>query len=330
MRDLLPLRRAFLARLDAVPELGRRFLRGPLALGAPGTPPEEFEGHRPYFTGDDVRWIDWNLYARQQELAVKVFRADEEVEVLLLVDASATMTGGDGVKYGVAAAAAAALARLALVTGHPVRTGRYAGRLLDLHGPWRAPDEIAPIQRLLAAPPAAGEGTDLGSALRQSVTGGGRPASVVALTDGFQEEPLVSAASLALARGARRLALLRVADPRDLAPALRGHVLLRDPEGPGRTALVADRALEREARRRVAAHLDALRAACARLGVPVHEIPARGDFEEAFLALLRSSAARITPREPHEHSDDRAGDASAGPTTRTVTSGLSTSVRGAH
>jgi uncharacterized protein (DUF58 family) len=197
MRDLLPLRRAFLARLDAGPELGRRFLRGALAVGAPGTPPEEFEGHRPYFPGDDVRWIDWNLYARQEELSVKVFRADEEIEVVLLVDASATMTGGSGDKHGVAAAAAAALARLALVTGHPVRVGRYAGRLLDLHGPWRAPDEIAGIQRLLAAPPAGGEGTDLGSALRQILTGGGRPASVVALTDGFQEAPLISAASRA-------------------------------------------------------------------------------------------------------------------------------------
>jgi uncharacterized protein (DUF58 family) len=287
MRDLLPLRRAFLARLDAVPELGRRFLRGTLAVGAPGTPPEEFEGHRPYFPGDDVRWIDWNLYARQEELSVKVFRADEEVEVALLVDASASMTGGDGDKYGVAAAAAAALARLALISGHPVRVGRYAGRLIDLHGPWRAPDEIAGIQRLLALPPEAGAGTDLGSALRQVLAGGGRPASVVALTDGFQDQPLVSAASLALARGARRVAVVRIADPRDLAPSLRGHTLLRDPEGPERVALIADRDLEREARRRIAGHLEALRDACARVGAAVHELAARGDFEEAFLGMLR-------------------------------------------
>ncbi|HWR98128.1 MAG TPA: DUF58 domain-containing protein, partial [Candidatus Methanoperedens sp.] len=71
---LLPLRSGFVARLDGARELGRRFLRGTNAPGAPGAPPEEFEGHRAYFPGDDVRWIDWNLYARQGELAVKVYR----------------------------------------------------------------------------------------------------------------------------------------------------------------------------------------------------------------------------------------------------------------
>lgn len=295
MKVLLPLRRAFLARLDAASELGRRFLRGPLAVGAPGTPPEEFEGYRPYFPGDDVRWIDWNIFARQEELSVKVFRADEEVEIALLVDASASMTGGDGGKHAIAAAAAAALARIALVTGHPVRVGRYAGRLLDWHGPWRAPDDIARIQQLLATPPAAGagagSGTDLGSAIGQFLTGRQRPTGVVALTDGFQEAPLVSAAALALTRGALRLALARVADPADLFPRLRGHTLLADPEGPARRALVADRALEREARLRIAAHLDALRTGLSRLGVPVREIAASGNFEEAFIALLRAPDA---------------------------------------
>lgn len=300
MTALLPLRRAFIARLDAAPELGRRFLRGSLAVGAPGTPPEEFDGHRPYFPGDDVRWIDWNLYARQEELSVKVFRADEEVEVLLLVDASASMTGGDGGKHAVAAAAAAALARLALVTGHPVRAGRYAGRLLDLHGPWRSPDDIARVQQILATPAPAGAGTDLGSALGQVLTGRQRPTSVIALTDGFQEASLASAAALALTRGALRLALARVADAADLVPDLRGHTLLADLEGPSRRALVADRALEREACLRIAAHLEALRAGCARLGVPVREIKARGNFEEAFLALLRTPDAGVRPVGPRQ------------------------------
>ncbi len=289
---LLPLRPGFVARLDAARALGWRFFRGTLAPGAPGAPPEEFDGHRPYFPGDDVRWIDWNLYARQNELAVRVFRADEEIEVLLLVDASASMLAGGGAKHRVAAAAAAALARLALLTGHPVRAARYAGRLLDLGGPWRLPDQSAAAQRHLAsAAPAAGSGTDLALALDPLVTGLQRPACVVALTDGFQEAPLVSAAVRALARGVRRLVLVRIADPGDLAPRLRGHVVLRDPEGAGQRALIADRALERAARARIAEHFERLAGGLARLRVPLLQLPADRPFEEAFLALLKGAAA---------------------------------------
>jgi len=296
MSVLLPLRPAFVARLDAARELGRRFLLGAQTPGAPGAPPEEFEGHRAYTPGDDVRWIDWNLFARQEELYVKVFRAEEEVEALLLVDASASMTGGDGLKHLSAAAAAAALARLALLCGQPVRAARYADRLLDLGGPWRSPDDLYPVQRLLAQAPKPGSGTDLAGAIAALITGRQRPMSVVVLTDGFQEPPLVSAVARALARGVRRLTLVRVVDPEDLAPTLRGHVVLRDAEGAGRRALVADRALEDAARRRIAHHFLLLAEELARLGVPLFELPVREPFDEAFLAMLRTAAPTPAPR----------------------------------
>jgi len=106
MRPALPLRPGFLARLAAARELGRRFLLAGNLPEAIGAPPEEFEGHHPYVPGEDVRWIDWNLAARQDEFFVKVFRTDEEVETILLVDASGSMTDGEGVKYAAAAAAA--------------------------------------------------------------------------------------------------------------------------------------------------------------------------------------------------------------------------------
>jgi uncharacterized protein (DUF58 family) len=291
MNALLPLRPAFIARLDTARELGWRFFRGADAAGAPGAPPEEFEGHRPYSPGDDVRWVDWNIFARQQELYVKVFRADEEVEVLLLVDASASMTGDGGLKHRTAAAAGVALARLALLTGHPVRTARYAERLLDVRGPWRSPDDIAAVQAHLAAPaPPAGTGTNLAEALAPLLTGRQRPASVVALTDGFQESPLAGAVTAALVRGARRVSLVRIVEPGDLAPDLRGLTVLLDPESGQRRELIADRALREQARRRIADHFQLLREAMARIGAPLHELALRSPFEEAILSLLRGPA----------------------------------------
>jgi uncharacterized protein (DUF58 family) len=290
MRAQLPLRQAFLARLAAVRELGRRFLLGGNLPEAIGAPPEEFEGHHPYVLGEDVRWIDWNLVARQDELFVKVFRTDEEVETILLVDASGSMTDGTGVKYAAAAAAAAALAWIALLCGAPLRLCRYADRMIDTSGPWRHPRGLAAVQGRLAEPPRPGAGTDLAQALDPILAARGRPVAIVALTDGFQARPLEAAAVRALVAGVRHVSVVRIVDPADLAPRLRGNLLMVDLEGGGERRLIANRELEEAAHRRIAEHFRRLAERFASLGVPMHELQARRPFEETFLAMLADRA----------------------------------------
>jgi len=290
MKARLPLRQGFLARLAGVREIGRRFLLAGSLPEAIGAPPEEFEGHHPYLPGEDVRWIDWNLAARQDELFVKVFRTDEEVETILLVDASGSMTDGTGAKYAAAAAAAAALAWLALLCGTPVRLCRYADRMLDTAGPWRHPAGLAAVQARLGDPPPPARGTDIARALDVILAARGRPIALVALTDAFQEHPLEAAAARALAAGVRQVSFVRLVDPRDLAPPLRGNLLVIDQEGGGERRLLADRALEEAAHRRIAGHFRLLAERLAVLGVPLHELQVRRPFEEAFLAMLAAGA----------------------------------------
>jgi uncharacterized protein (DUF58 family) len=290
MKPPLPLRPGFLARLAAARELGRRFLLAGNLPEAIGAPPEEFEGYRPYFPGEDVRWIDWNLAARQDAYFVKVFRTDEEVETILLVDASGSMTDGGAVKYAAAAAAAAALAWFALLCGAPLRLCLYADRLLATAGPWRRPEALAEVQGRLAEPPPRGGGTDLSWALDPILAGRGRPVALVALTDCFQQRPIEAAVARALAAGVRHVSVVRVLDPGDLAPRLRGNVLLVDQEGVGERRLLADRDLEEAAHRRIASHFRALGERFAVLGAPLHELHARRPFEEAFLAMIAGAA----------------------------------------
>jgi len=294
MRPALPLRPGFLARLAAARELGRRFLLAGNLPEAIGAPPEEFEGHHPYVPGEDVRWIDWNLAARQDEFFVKVFRTDEEVETILLVDASGSMTDGEGVKYAAAAAAAAALAWVALLCGAPLRLCLYADRLLATAGPWRYPEGLAAVQSRLADPPSPGEGTDLTRSLDLIIAGRRRPIALVVLTDCFQQRPLEAAAARALAAGVRHISVVRVVDPGDLTPRLRGNLLLVDQEGGGERRLLADRALEAAAHRRIAAHFSALAGRFAALGAPLHELQARQPFEETFLAMLAGAPTPTT------------------------------------
>src|SRR5690606_20384344 len=74
----------------------------------------EFEEHRPYAPGDDLRRIDWLAYARTGEPAIKQFRAEEDVILRMLVDGSASLGFGEPSKLEVARRLCAALGYLAL------------------------------------------------------------------------------------------------------------------------------------------------------------------------------------------------------------------------
>lgn len=70
-----------------------------------------FAEHRPYVAGDDPRYVDWHVAARLGELAVKLFESEEDLDLVLLVDRSASMGGR---KSLLARRLAAALGHLAL------------------------------------------------------------------------------------------------------------------------------------------------------------------------------------------------------------------------
>ena len=51
----------------------------------------EFSDYRRYQRGDDLRYVDWNIYRRLDRLVLKVFTAEEEMNIYLLIDTSASM-----------------------------------------------------------------------------------------------------------------------------------------------------------------------------------------------------------------------------------------------
>ncbi len=85
-------------------------------IGAGG----EFADHRTYAPGDDLRYVDWNVYFRHGELVVKRFEAVETVDVLLLVDRSPSM---EGEKALAARRLAGAIAHVALRRRDSVAAG---------------------------------------------------------------------------------------------------------------------------------------------------------------------------------------------------------------
>ncbi|MGH7132557.1 MAG: DUF58 domain-containing protein [Phycisphaerales bacterium] len=80
----------------------------------------EFDDYREYVAGDDLRHIDWNVFARLDRFFIKVFQEEEDLAVHLVIDASASMNAGEPNKLLVAARLAMALGYIGLVNNNRV------------------------------------------------------------------------------------------------------------------------------------------------------------------------------------------------------------------
>lgn len=91
-------------------------------LSGKGGSSTDFADFRDYAAGDDLRYVDWNIFARLQRPYIKQFQHEEELHVVLLVDASASMLSGG--KLERAKQAAAAFGIMGLLSGE--RVSAYA------------------------------------------------------------------------------------------------------------------------------------------------------------------------------------------------------------
>ena len=101
----------------------------------------EFDDYRNYVPGDDLRFIDWNVYARLDKLFVKLFLEEEDLALHLILDASASMHAGLPSKARFAAQLALALGHIGLVNNNRVTLSVFGApnqeniaRLPDLRG----------------------------------------------------------------------------------------------------------------------------------------------------------------------------------------------------
>lgn len=74
----------------------------------------EFADHRNYVAGDDLRYLDWNLYGRLERLFLKLYEEERELPVTVFVDGSESMTFGTPPKFDFARQVAAAVGYVAL------------------------------------------------------------------------------------------------------------------------------------------------------------------------------------------------------------------------
>ena len=122
----------FLRKLERLELLANKIFRG-LIRGEHATPRRgrgiEFADFRRYRPGDDLRYIDWNIFARLDRLFLKLYASEEDLTLHVLLDVSASMDFGTPRKFDYARKLAAALAYIGLHSSDRVAIGVFADML---------------------------------------------------------------------------------------------------------------------------------------------------------------------------------------------------------
>lgn len=146
----------------------------------------EFREHRQYARGDDLRHVDWKVWARQDRLYVKQYEEDTNLRGMLLVDNSASMAYGGGAltKHEYAATAACVLAYLLLRQNDAVGCITFDEGLRTETPQRSSRSHLSAIAEAVRAEPIEPK-TDLGKTLEQVATKIARRGVVVLISDLF-------------------------------------------------------------------------------------------------------------------------------------------------
>jgi uncharacterized protein (DUF58 family) len=263
----------------------------------------EFADYRVYSRGDDLRRVDWNIYARLERPFVKLFEEEEDLTVHLLLDASRSMDwpgGGEGAggptnKWLYARRTAAALGYIALSSGDRVTVGllregedrapRPPLPLGDRFGPARGKGQSLRLLRFLSERPAVGR-TDLDRALHEYAFAVHRPGLAFVITDLFSPSGYQDGTSTLLARG-YEVVLLHVLAPEEADPRLAGDLKLVDVESGHEQEVSIDAGMRTLYRRRLAAWQDETNRWCGQRGVSYVPVVTDTPFDALILFHLR-------------------------------------------
>lgn len=188
----------------------------------------EFQEHRPYAAGDDLRRIDWAAYARTGEPVLKVFRAEEDVIARIVCDASASIGHGEPSKLAAARRLAAAVGYMTLARSERAQLFVAGVGVVREHAPVRGRGGLPSLLRALSAVEARG-GTDLARAVDAVVQRSARPGMLVALSDFFDPGPVTAALGRAVKAG-HDVILAQVVAPDEIEPSFEGDWALEDAE----------------------------------------------------------------------------------------------------
>ena len=225
----------------------------------------EFADFRNYVPGDDLRFIDWNLYARLDRLFLKLFLEEEDLHFYAVIDSSGSMDFGDPTKLFYAKQLAAALGFVGLcradrvhVTTFGERSGGRAPARRGRHQLWRLVEYLEGVE--------AGENVPLLEGVRRFCLRRRGKGIVVLLSDLLDKAGFEPALRMLVAQQ-MDVYVVQVMSPEEWDPPVVGDLRLIDSEDDDVAEISVSRPLLAKYRRTVSAFSQQVRDFCARRGM---------------------------------------------------------------
>ena len=225
----------------------------------------EFADFRNYVPGDDLRFIDWNLYARLDKLFLKMFLEEEDLHFYALVDNSLSMDFGEPTKLHYAKQIAAALGFIGLCRSDRVKI-EVIGQSRATPGPvlrgrhslWRMVEYLDGIQ--------PGDTVPLVDGVKDFCLRNSGKGILVLISDLMDKQGYESAFRFLLAQQ-MDVYVVHVFSPEELDPDVKGDLRLIDCEDQDQAEITVSRPLLERYKRTLAAFVDSTREFCARRGM---------------------------------------------------------------
>jgi len=245
----------------------------------------EFADYRNYVVGDDLRFLDWNLYARLDRLFLKLFLEEEDLHVYVLLDTSRSMDYGDPSKLAYARKVAAALAYIALSNYDRVLVGAFQRGRLDSVGPLCGKHQVLRVLNFLADVQPEGD-TELAPVFRQFALTHRRRGVVILISDFLDKAGYENALRYFIAAN-QDVFVLHVLAKEEIEPPMVGDLRLVDMEDDDTAELTISAPLLRAYQRTVRGFIGSVKGYVGRRGMNYLLAPTSVGFEQLVLDYLR-------------------------------------------
>ncbi|MBI4607795.1 MAG: DUF58 domain-containing protein [Candidatus Rokubacteria bacterium] len=278
----------FLAQLERLTLASKRTFRGRVK-GDRKSPRKgisvEFCDYRPYGVGDDLRYVDWNIYGRLDRLYLKLFVDEEDLCLHLLLDASASMDYGEPSKFDYGTRVAAGLGFVGLVNLERVGAGIVRDRIAQGWSPTRGRNQFLPLAEFLTGLRPGGI-TGLNDGLVSYALRARDPGLVIVISD-LMDPAGYEGGIRALLERRFDVHVIHVLAPVEVDPTFGGDLRLVDAETGEFRELTLDGEALRQYRRRLRQFLDQAEAFCLGNEVSYHRVTTDVPVEEFLLKQLK-------------------------------------------
>jgi uncharacterized protein (DUF58 family) len=245
----------------------------------------EFADYRNYVVGDDLRFLDWNVYARLEQLLIKLYMEEEDLNVSVLIDVSGSMDWGRPHKALYVKRVAAALAYIGLINYDRLSLYTYADGLVREMVGVRGRRMTTQVIDFLERTPLGGASNfaEAGRLFALRHRGGGIG---IVLSDFLDKGGYVDGFRYLLSRKLDLYAI-QVLAPDEIEPTLVGDLKLRDIEDDDTAEVTISKLLLDRYKANLTAYCSELKDHCTRRGITYLFTSTRVGFDVLVMSYLR-------------------------------------------